>query len=140
MRLKMEIWKEITGYDGDYMISNFGRVKSFKRNKEIILKPRKTSKYAYVSLNGKTRYIHHLVAIEFMNHTINRDIVIDHIDNNGQNNHIDNLQIISARDNSIILVFFGFQVPHYSFLTVHTAYQRGKNAVSSPYYLLMNSV
>lgn len=28
-----EIWKEIENYNGDYYVSNFGRVKSFKLDK-----------------------------------------------------------------------------------------------------------
>ena len=33
-----EIFKDIKGYEGLYEISNYGRVKSFKWNKEKILK------------------------------------------------------------------------------------------------------
>lgn len=32
-----EIWKDIKGYDGKYQVSNLGRVRSFKYNKERIL-------------------------------------------------------------------------------------------------------
>ena len=46
----MEIWKDIEGYD-NYMVSNLGRVKSLKFNKERILKPYKTEKgYLKISL------------------------------------------------------------------------------------------
>ena len=34
-----EIWKDIEGYEGDYQVSNLGRIKSFKNKKEIIMKP-----------------------------------------------------------------------------------------------------
>ena len=33
-----EEWRPIDGYE-DYLISNLGRVKSFKQGKEMILKP-----------------------------------------------------------------------------------------------------
>ena len=33
-----EKWREITGYDGQYLVSNMGRVKSLKGAKERILK------------------------------------------------------------------------------------------------------
>ena len=33
----MEEWRNIEGYEGDYQISNYGRVKSLKHNKERIL-------------------------------------------------------------------------------------------------------
>jgi len=29
--LNGEVWKEISGYNGDYFVSNLGRVKSFKK-------------------------------------------------------------------------------------------------------------
>ncbi len=98
---KEETWKYIEGYNNEYQVSTFGRIKSFKVYKKgTILKPRLSSRYAYVSLNSKTRYVHHLVAITFMSHIISSKNVVDHIDNNGQNNHINNLQIISNRENS----------------------------------------
>jgi len=31
-----EQWKDIDGYNGDYQISNMGRVKSFKKGREFI--------------------------------------------------------------------------------------------------------
>ena len=34
-----EIWRPIKGYDGDYLVSNLGRVKSYYNNKQIYLKP-----------------------------------------------------------------------------------------------------
>lgn len=37
-----EIWKDIVGFNGRYMVSNLGRVKSlYKNGKEKILKPLK---------------------------------------------------------------------------------------------------
>ena len=37
IKYMQEVWKNISGFD-DYMVSNLGRVKSFKQNKETILK------------------------------------------------------------------------------------------------------
>ena len=34
-----EIWKKVQGYDGDYEISNLGRVKSHKKWRNTLLKP-----------------------------------------------------------------------------------------------------
>ena len=63
----MEIWRDITGYEGLYKISSLGRVMSVKRNK--ILKPGNTGKYLIVVLckNGvrNTHLVHRLVAFEF---------------------------------------------------------------------------
>ena len=101
----MEIWKEIKGYES-YEVSNLGRVKSLKYNKERILKPALTgSSCLGVSLakNGKakTKKIHQLVAEAFLNHIPDGyKLVVDHIDNNPLNNELGNLQIITNRENS----------------------------------------
>jgi hypothetical protein len=102
----IEIWKDIKGFNGDYQISNFGNVKSLKRSTEKILKPTLNGfgyKTVFLSLKGdkKTITVHILVAIHFLNHTPNgHTLVVNHIDFNRQNNHINNLEIISQRENS----------------------------------------
>ena len=112
-RLKMkEEWKQIKGYEGKYDISSCGRVKSHvgKKNnhygKDIILKNYLGgSGYLFTNLckNGKhiRVTIHHLVWDHFGRHKRDgRRLQVDHIDNNKQNNNIDNLQILTARENS----------------------------------------
>ena len=100
-----EEWKEIEGYH-DYEVSNHGRVKSLKFNKERILKNNIISSgYYLVCLydNNKVKsfLVHSLVAIHFLNHKPNgHKIVVDHIDNDKSNNNVSNLQLISNRENS----------------------------------------
>lgn len=44
-----EIWKNIEGYDGMYQISNFGRIKSFKKYKQVTVSSIKRGKiWSYV--------------------------------------------------------------------------------------------
>ena len=66
----MEIWKDVKDYKGLYQISNKGRIKSFKRGKEKILKPYNDKNYLRVSLSknkkSKDIYIHRLVAEAFI--------------------------------------------------------------------------
>ena len=97
-----EIWKDITGYEGIYQVSNLGRVRSFKIKKTgKLLKPRNSHGYLYVYL-GKNYPIHQLVAMVFLNHTPDgHKIIVDHIDNNSLNNRLDNLQLITQRRNAI---------------------------------------
>ena len=106
----MEIWKDITGYNGIYQISNFGRLrriwKKSHRNPEgklIILKSviSKGYKFAHLCKNGKAKKItiHRLVAIEFIENPLNKPQV-NHIDGNKANNHIDNLEWCTASENS----------------------------------------
>lgn len=111
----MEIYKSILGYEGIYEVSNLGNVKSLSRAifvegrnpyviKERILKPGVNTKgyYIVVLCNGKqkTRKVHQLVAIAFLNHVpCGMSLVVDHIDENKLNNKSDNLQILTNRQN-----------------------------------------
>ena len=102
-----EIFIDIKGYEGHYQISNKGRIKSFNRNAENIIKSSidKTKGYYRVCLynSGKRKsfYIHQLVAIAFLGHIPNgNSLVVDHINNDKANNELSNLQVISSRENS----------------------------------------
>jgi hypothetical protein len=101
----MEIWKEIKGYP-DYMISDLGRIKSLRFNKEKILKPAKnTCGYMCIVLSkdkkSSSKTIHQLVAIAFLNHIpCGLELVINHIDKNKLNNNLSNLEIITNRKNT----------------------------------------
>lgn len=101
----MEIWKEIKGYEG-YEISSTGRVKSLKGKYERILKSAiNMHGYYFVGLskNGKvtTKKVHQLVAIAFLNHVPNGFIlVINHINIDKLDNRVENLEIVTMRENS----------------------------------------
>lgn len=113
----MEIWKDIKMFEGLYMVSNYGRVKSLDRPvnskggsvriaKGKVLSPGiDANNYLQVMLceNGKakTRKIHQLVAIAFLGHKPNGfKLVINHLDHNNQNNNLDNLEITTQRENA----------------------------------------
>lgn len=114
MREKEE-FRDIPGYEGLYQVSNLGTVKSLQRKviyrdtyriiRERILKPIINSRgYYFVNLcsNGKckTIKIHQLVTMTFLEHKPDGNkMVVDHIDNNKLNNNVNNLQLISNREN-----------------------------------------
>lgn len=100
-----EIFIPIPDFE-DYQVSNTGKVISTKRNKAIELKPDITkhnhTSYARVTLSkeGKTyRFsIHRLVAFSFLDNPDNLPF-INHIDNNGLNNNISNLEWCTQVEN-----------------------------------------
>jgi hypothetical protein len=104
----MEIFKDIPGYEGKYQVSKTGKIKSLGNNrtkKEKLLKANFNARgYLTVALflngQGKTYTVHQLVAITFLNHTLRGyNFVVDHIDDNKSNNNVDNLQIVTQREN-----------------------------------------
>jgi len=105
-----EYFKDVKGYKGLYRVSNLGRVKSLSRfttvkvNEKILKSGVESSGYLIVGLskNGKQsmKRIHQLVAIAFLNHEPNgQKTVVDHVDNNQLNNNVNNLQLITNREN-----------------------------------------
>lgn len=103
---KKEIFKVIPNFNGLYEVSNYGNVKSYKRDTNGTLLKKCISSNGYYCVNlyyfGKrvNSLVHHLVAITFLNHTVNGyDLVIDHIDNNKLNNNLYNLQLITQKEN-----------------------------------------
>lgn len=108
-----EEWRDITGYEGRYQISNFGRVKSLARkgsgcrNEDMILKqtirtvkhsPTYSKLAVFLRKDGRFKnfLVHRLVANAFIG---DEDKEIDHIDGNPQNNYYLNLRYVSHREN-----------------------------------------
>jgi len=102
--LNGEIWKEIDGYNGDYLTSNFGRIKSFKYGKERILIPIKDNGYLRVNLckNGKEKIksIHILMFESFNNYKLKSNECVHHIDKNEINNMLDNFQLMTKSEHN----------------------------------------
>jgi len=99
MSMNNEIWKTIEEYP-DYQVSNLGRVKSLKFNKEKILKQCKNKDgYFRVDLyRNKKQYhklIHHLVYETFNNYKLKNNECIHHKDENKENNNINNFKLMN---------------------------------------------
>lgn len=103
---KSEEWRDVIGYEGYYQISNFGRVKSFKKwnnkNQSRILKGYSKNGYPVVSLNTNPRkeyYVHRLVAKCFLGD--HRNMEVNHKDGDRTNNALDNLEWVTHSGNII---------------------------------------
>jgi hypothetical protein len=96
--LENEIWKDILDYEGNYQVSNIGRVKSFKQNKinGKIQKQYKRANYFCVKLYNfnkivKNKFVHILVFETFNNDKLKTTECVHHIDEDKENNNINNL-------------------------------------------------
>lgn len=104
-----EEFKSLSGYEGIYEVSNIGRVKSLKRKGRLqdkILHPSLSRGYKIVALtnrNKKLKFfgVHQLVAMAFLNHIPSgHDLVCDHINLNRSDNRVENIRIVSNRQNT----------------------------------------
>lgn len=99
-----EIWKDIPNYEGLYKASNLGNVKRIYANgKERFLKTfvdKKGYCNVYLCKNKKIKHyrLHKLIMITFVG---NKELSIDHIDCNKQNNRLDNLEYVTQQENCI---------------------------------------
>ena len=109
-----EIWKDIQGYEGEYQVSNLGRIKSLPRkrvtptgwpylSKGKILTPKlRKDGYLEISLRtkgkGKSYFIHRLVAQAFIPNPYNKPQV-NHLNGKKSDNRIENLECATRKEN-----------------------------------------
>lgn len=102
MQTYEEIWKDIPNYEGLYQVSNLGRVKSFKRGKEKILKPRLDRVgYYHVGLceggERKSNLVHRLVMLAFVGES---DLQVNHKNGAKSDNRLENLEYCTSSENT----------------------------------------
>lgn len=101
--MEEEIWKEVEGTEGKYIVSNLGRVWNTRYDVEVsqVLTGIPQYKYVNFTYNDGTRglkRVHRLVAQAFLENLDNLPIV-DHIDQDKFNNVVVNLRWVTKEGN-----------------------------------------
>lgn len=99
---KLEIWRDIPNYEGKYQVSNLGRVKNIHRNKILSGGICRNYRLFTLTYEGKQRSFKasQLVAMAFLGHVPNGNIsVVDHINGDRTDDRVENLRVVSNRDN-----------------------------------------
>jgi hypothetical protein len=92
---------DIPNYSGKYKIDKSSNV--YSKAKGRLLKPSKSVRgYMVLNLSKKTRPLHQLMIESFVDADYkSKNLVVDHIDRNKNNNELSNLRLVSKKDNYI---------------------------------------
>lgn len=99
--MEKEIWKEVLGSEGKYLVSNFGNIFSrIVQRKLAICTESNGYQRIGIKICSKTKkYLVHRLVVEAFWGEIDKKLVVDHIDSIRNNNHLSNLRIIDRNHN-----------------------------------------
>ncbi len=142
----MEIWKPIEGHN--YEISNRGNVRHIE-TKRIKVPELHDNKYLRVKLNKRNYKVHRLVGLYFISNPSNKP-EINHKDGNKLNNHVDNLEWVTPKENTkhaienglkprldeatVIKIYHDFWIEHLKLYEVMRKYKITENVANSIKY------
>lgn len=99
--LNNEVWKPIKGFENYYEVSNLGNVRNSR--KKMMKTYKINSGYLCIKFTvhnvRSSHLIHRLVLDTFNPCTDSYRKEVNHIDENKENNHLDNLQWVTSKEN-----------------------------------------
>ena len=122
---RLEIWKNIKGYEGLYQISNMTRIKSLRRTSlwgiQKITLPERILKtgtnehgylVAYLNTDGRKKnfLVHRLLADAFLPKVIDKNF-LNHKNGNKLDNRLENLEWCTISENAIHAYKTGLKLP-----------------------------
>lgn len=118
-----EKWKDMKDWEGQYQISDFGRVKSLKRTvkrnqscgtysvKGKILRTHIINTYPMFSIKGTMYMVHLVVWDHFSTEKRNGyELMVDHINEDKADCRFINLQLLTQRNNTIKSFIYGGKI------------------------------
>lgn len=108
-----EIWKNVEGFDGDYIVSNYGNIISLRQCKKgKLLTPYNSYGYLMVHLFkypiSKRLKVHRVVALAFLSNPENKPQV-NHINGIKHDNRLENLEWNTSFENQRHAVITGLK-------------------------------
>lgn len=107
----MEIWMDVTGFEGEFAVSNYGRVKSLERyvkngngrrivRERIRVQGKHPQGYLTIAykVDSPPLLVHRVVALHFIPNP-DKKAFVNHKDGNKQNNRVDNLEWATRQEN-----------------------------------------
>lgn len=97
-----EMWKDISNYESIYQVSSHGNIRRVKTNRILkwsVDKRKICSVHLFKDGNGKTFHVHRLVATAFVENSLGLPD-INHKDRNRLNNHKENLEWVTKKQNN----------------------------------------
>ena len=98
----------IKGFEGKYSITRTGKVFSHRRKHGFLKTYAQKDRYEIVNIGGKSYSVHRLVLSTFKEIPFD-NAQVNHINGNKRDNRVENLEWVSAKENTLHAIDNGFR-------------------------------